>query len=164
MGWYVAMMVSAVHQPRRALAAFMLFALSAAYIGSAAAAESAAAANKEKTPDAKAQTEPTQDDAPPAAELPPASFATLVHSLTAQALSSLGQIPNAEGETQIEIGLGKHFIDALVVLEEKTKGNLDQEEAAALAKMIHELRMLFVHVRKEQSGGDDSSSETPSSS
>ncbi len=128
------------------------------------AAAADAAEKKEETSEAKAQTEPPQDDTQPAAELPPASFATLVHSLTAQALSSLGQIPNAEGKTQVEIGLGKHFIDTMVVLEEKTKGNLDKEEAAALAKMIHELRMLFVHVRKEQSAGDDSSSETPSTS
>ena len=82
--------------------------------------------------------------------LPPASFATLVHSLTAQALSSLGQIPDASGKTNVEIELGKHFIDTLAVLEEKTKGNLDEEEAAALSKMLYELRMLFVHVRKEQ--------------
>jgi hypothetical protein len=126
----------------------------------AAAAE--AVASQEETPDAKAHTESPPDDAQPAAELPPASFATLVHSLTAQALASLGQIPNADGETKVEIGLGKHFIDTLVVLEEKTKGNLDQEEAAALAKMVHELRMFFVQVCKEQSAGDDSSSETPS--
>ncbi len=86
-------------------------------------------------------------------ELPPASFATLVHSLTAQALASLGQIPDASGKTNVELGLGKHFIDTLSVLEEKTKGNLDDDESTALSKMLYELRMLFVHVRKEQSGG-----------
>jgi hypothetical protein len=133
----------------------------------AAAAESAASkgeASDAETKTETSQTEGSQDEAQSTPELPPASFATLVHSLTAQALSSLGQIPDAEGKTRIEIGLGKHFIDTLVVLEEKTKGNLDQDEAAALSKMLHELRMLFVHVRKEQSGGDDSATESPSAS
>jgi len=124
----------------------------------AAAAESAA--NKEEAPETEAQAKPSQDEGP-TPELPPASFATLVHSLTAQALASLGQIPDADGKTKIEIGLGKHFIDTLVVLEEKTKGNLDKEEADALAKMLHELRMLFVHVRKEESDDDSSSERRP---
>jgi hypothetical protein len=140
--------------------------------------EAAAAAVQKETPDSDAQTSGgpessspegggqagtaqediaqehvASDGSPPEHELPPASFATLVHSLTAQALSSLGQIPDAGGNTRVEIGLGKHFIDTLAVLEEKTKGNLDDEESAALAKMLYELRMLFVHVRKEQSEG-----------
>ena len=127
------------------------------------AAAASSATNKDETPDAEAQKNTTQDDTKAAAELPPASFATLVHSLTAQALASLGQIPDAEGKTHVEIGLGKHFIDTLAVLEEKTKGNLDKQEADALAKMLHELRMLFVHVRQEQSTGD-STSESPSAS
>ena len=126
-----------------------------------AAAAAKAGAAKENTSDAeKSADAATQDtsshvagegDQPQAErELPPASFATLVHSLTAQALASLGQIPDAEGNTNVQIDMGKHFIDTLSVLEEKTKGNLDDDESAALGKMLYELRMLFVHVRKEQ--------------
>lgn len=127
-------------------------------------AATAESANKDEASDAEAPTGASEDDAQSTPELPPASFATLVHSLTAQALSSLGQIPDAEGKTRVEIGLGKHFIDTLVVLEEKTKGNLDQDEAAALSKMLHELRMLFVHVRKEEGAGGVSATDTPSAS
>jgi len=127
------------------------------------AAAASIAANKDETPDAEAQKGTPQDDAQATPELPPASFATLVHSLTAQALASLGQIPDAEGKTRIEIGLGKHFIDTLAVLEEKTKGNLDEEEAGALAKMLYELRMLCIHVRQEQSTGDAASEPPPAS-
>lgn len=119
----------------------------------AAAADGKLADGKDadgKDVDEEVQETNRHEDARAARELPPASFATLVHSLTAQALASLGQIPDAEGKTSVEMELGKHFIDTLAVLEEKTKGNLDEDESAGLAKMLYELRMLFVHVRKTQ--------------
>lgn len=119
----------------------------AAETGSAEAETGSAGAG---SAEAEGQASNVPDDAQPAHEMPPASFAMLVHSLTAQALASLGQIPDAEGKTNVDIGLGKHFIDTLAVLEEKTKGNLDEDESAALAKMLYELRMLFVHIRKDQ--------------
>ncbi len=129
----------------------------------AAAAEKAAGAEKSQTAADHASSDAATPvdtppgaattDEPPSPDLPPASFATLVHSLTAQALASLGQIPDPEGKANVELELGKHFIDTLAVLEEKTKGNLDEDESAALSKMLYELRMLFVHVRNEQRGG-----------
>ena len=110
------------------------------------AAAASIAANKDETPDAEAQKGTPQDDAQATPELPPASFATLVHSLTAQALASLGQIPDAEGKTRIEIGLGKHFIDTLAVLEEKTKGNLTDEEVTEIKQLTSELQSRFVQI------------------
>ena len=83
------------------------------------------------------------------AELPPASFATLVHMFTSQALAALGQIPDPDGKRMVHLDLAKHIIDTLAVVESKTKGNLDTDEAGMLGQVLYELRMLYVHVHKQ---------------
>ena len=81
-------------------------------------------------------------------ELPPASFATLVSSLATQAIASLGQIPDpVEGQPVVRLEVARHVIDTLEVLEEKTKGNLTPDETKMLSSLLHELRMVFVHVQ-----------------
>ena len=78
-------------------------------------------------------------------QLPEASFSMLVTTLAMQAGASLGQFPDpATGKPKIEKPLAKHYIDTLAVLEEKTKGNLDKEEADLINSTIHQLRMAFV--------------------
>jgi hypothetical protein len=80
--------------------------------------------------------------------LPPASFMTLVESLAAQALSTLGQIPGPDGKPIVDLGYAKHLIDTLGVIEEKTKGNLSRDEAQVLEQVLHDLRMLYVAVSR----------------
>lgn len=90
---------------------------------------------------------PDQESPPPPASLPPASFSILVTTLATQALAALGQFPLAEGKQPVVmIDHAKHFIDTLAVLEEKTKGNLTDDEASMLESILHELRMAFVAV------------------
>ncbi len=83
----------------------------------------------------------------PDAQLPPASFPALVTSLAAQAVASMGQVPDpAEGHPVVRPDVAKHCIDMLGMLEEKTKGNLTTEESGMLSEILHQLRMLFVSV------------------
>jgi len=78
-------------------------------------------------------------------EMPPASIPMLVTTLATQALSNLGHIPDPiEGKPVIRKQLAKHFIDTLAVLEEKTKGNLSDDENEMLNGTLHQLRMAFV--------------------
>ena len=78
-------------------------------------------------------------------EMPPASMPMLITTLATQALSNLGQIPDPiEGKAVIRKSLAKHFIDTLALLEEKTSGNLTDEEAEMLGGTLHQLRMIFV--------------------
>lgn len=87
-------------------------------------------------------------------EMPPASMPVLITTLATQALSNLGQIPDPiEGKPVIRKSLAKHFIDTLAMLEEKTQGNLSDEEAELLGGTLHQLRMIFV--------GTPDSLETP---
>ena len=80
-------------------------------------------------------------------EMPPASMPVLFTTLATQALANLGQIPDpVEGKAVIRKPLAKHFIDTLALLEEKTKGNLSDDEAEMLSGTLHQLRMIFVSV------------------
>ncbi len=80
-------------------------------------------------------------------EMPPASLPILVTTLATQALANLGQIPDpVENKAVIRKSLAKHFIDTLAMLEEKTAGNLSEEESSLLSETLHQLRMVFVAV------------------
>ncbi len=80
-------------------------------------------------------------------ELPPASFATLVHSLATQTLYALGGMEDPEtGRRYVDLDLAKHHIDTLAVLEEKTKGNLADSEQRLLNQALYETRMHYVNI------------------
>lgn len=83
-------------------------------------------------------------------QLPPASLTTLIMSLATQAMAALGQLSEPEdGKIVVQLEYGKHLIDTLEVLDEKTKGNLSVEEAAMLENTLHQLRMLYVAVQQQ---------------
>ena len=80
-------------------------------------------------------------------ELPPASFITLVSSLVAQVFYSLGGMQDPKtGRRMVDLELAKHHIDTLGMLEEKTKGNLTDEEKQTLDQAIYEARMQYVQI------------------
>lgn len=73
------------------------------------------------------------------------SFGTLLISLSTQALMHLGEIPDLEGgETRKDLEAARNIIDLIAVLERKTRGNLDSDEAALLERILYDLRMRFV--------------------
>ncbi len=80
--------------------------------------------------------------------LPPASFSGLVMMLATQSSMLLQEAadPAAENRTA-QLEHAKHFIDMLAVLQEKTAGNLNAEEAMTLENVLHELRMAHVNLR-----------------
>jgi hypothetical protein len=85
-----------------------------------------------------------------AARLPEPSFATLISMLSTQAMVALGLLPNPmTKKAEKELPVARYFIDLIGVLEKKTAGNLDREEAAALDETLHTLRMAFVQRSKE---------------
>ncbi|NIR46146.1 MAG: DUF1844 domain-containing protein [Gemmatimonadetes bacterium] len=108
-------------------------------------------------------------------------FSGLVTSLATSAVVVLGQIegiletgqaPDESGAMKdldddektrrVDEGLagGRHLIDTLVVLEEKTRGNLNEEEQELLGTAISELRIRHVTLsnrvaRDRSAGGED---------
>jgi hypothetical protein len=57
----------------------------------------------------------------------------------------LGQIPNPRtGEAEVNLDLARMFIDQLAMIQEKTRGNLTNEEATILRNTLSNLQMAFV--------------------
>ncbi|HUS93193.1 MAG TPA: DUF1844 domain-containing protein [Phycisphaerae bacterium] len=80
-------------------------------------------------------------------QLPPPSFAALVNSLVTQTFLSLGGMEDPRTRRRyVDLDLAKHHIDTLVVLEEKTKGNLTDEEKKLLDQALYECRMQYVGI------------------
>ena len=80
-----------------------------------------------------------------------ASFNGLVAGLAASALAGLQQVVSAEGsadQSEAEVGPGlagvRQVIDMLVVLQDKTRGNLGQEEQQFLDSTVADLKLAFV--------------------
>ena len=66
----------------------------------------------------------------------------------------LGQIPNPQtGKGEINLELAKIFIDQLEMIQEKTRGNLTNEEAKVLRSTLSNLQMVFVEVSQTMGPG-----------
>jgi Domain of unknown function (DUF1844) len=62
----------------------------------------------------------------------------------------LGQIPNPKtGEPEINLDLARMFIDQLEMIQEKTRGNLTNEEATVLRNALSNLQMAYVEAAGE---------------
>src|ERR1700716_3641312 len=66
----------------------------------------------------------------------------------------LGQIPNPKtGEAEVNLDLARMFIDQLAMIQEKTRGNLTNEEATVLRNTLSNLQMAFVEVARQVGKG-----------
>ncbi len=91
-----------------------------------------------------AQEEKSQkkEELPP---LPEATFSTFIYSLSTSALVHLGEIPEPATQKMAKnLPLAQQTIDILGILQEKTKGNLTQEEENLLNSLLYDLRMRYV--------------------
>jgi hypothetical protein len=62
----------------------------------------------------------------------------------------LGQIPNPKtGEAEVNLDLARMFIDQLAMIQEKTRGNLTNEETKVLSNALSNLQMAYVEVARE---------------
>jgi len=74
----------------------------------------------------------------------------------------LGQIPNPQtGKGEVNLELAKMFIDQLVMIQEKTRGNLTNEETAVLRNSLSNLQMAFVEVSRQVREGTAESATAP---
>ncbi|MHC4885174.1 MAG: DUF1844 domain-containing protein [Planctomycetota bacterium] len=82
--------------------------------------------------------------------------ATLLQFLSGmggQTLMHLGQMANPiTGGTEVDLPNAKYSIDLLSVIEEKTKGNLTEEENEYLTNMLTQLRLAYVAAVEEAAG------------
>jgi len=77
-------------------------------------------------------------------------FSTFIMSLTSSAFYHLGDIADPEtGKTETNLPAVQQTIDMLIMLKEKTQGNLSEEEGKLLEQLIYELQMKFVAKNKK---------------
>ena len=131
---------------------------------SASAAVEPPAATETASPQAAAEVSPQPQNQPagiggeaasPSAasgaevELPgaddPASFASFMMSIASNAASSLGMMEHpVTGKREVDLELGKHWVDVLGMLQQKTRGNLLPQEQQILEGLLADLRMQYV--------------------
>lgn len=74
------------------------------------------------------------------------TFAGFIMGLSTQALALLGEIRHPEQPNlQVDLNGARQVIDILGLLQEKTRGNLDDGEQALLESALYDLRMIYVN-------------------
>lgn len=97
--------------------------------------------------EAKREKERLAAETGPREPLPEPSFGELVNIIVMQAMAGLGLLGGPSGERlPPDVGVAKHFIDMLQLLEDKTKNNLTPEEKRLLDQVLYETRMTFVQM------------------
>jgi hypothetical protein len=109
-----------------------------------------------------------EDAAPEAGEqpagdaLPAVDFSSLCLSLGTSVLYHLGVVGDPETGAKVpapDLPLARQTIDVLDMLQVKTKGNLEAEEARMLEGLLYQLRLRFVEIRDAGGGADGSKGE-----
>jgi len=76
-------------------------------------------------------------------------FSTLILSLATGALIHLGLAPDPVTKKTVKnVELARQNIDILNLLQEKTKGNLSDDERQLLDNLLSETRMRFIEVSR----------------
>jgi hypothetical protein len=105
--------------------------------------EAASAADEQKTASPEEASDRQEEQA--RGPLPEVTLATFIFSLSSSALVHLGEIPEPEtNRTLVDLPIAKQIIDTLGMLQEKTKGNLDQDEERLLKSVLYDLRMRYI--------------------
>ena len=102
-------------------------------------------AQKEKAKLAEAE----QAAKPQDQEQRPIGMDDIIRMFATQALMYLGAFPDPEtGKAVLAPEMARVSIDMLGVLDEKTAGNLTDEESQALKGILHDLRLQYVEINK----------------
>ena len=115
------------------------------------ATESAARSAPGEESSAAATTAPAQspEDDYVGSDIPgaddPASFVNFLMSIASNAAAALGMMEHpVTGQRAVDPELGKHWIDILGMLKEKTRGNLAPQEQQIFEGLLADLRMQYV--------------------
>ena len=74
----------------------------------------------------------------------------------------LGQIPHPQtGDREVNLDMARLLIDQLIMIQEKTKGNLNGDETRILGSALANLQMAFVEAAQTQRTGGHKPSATP---
>ncbi len=78
-------------------------------------------------------------------EMPPITFTDFIVSLSSSVIYHFGDIPDpVTRKAEKNLVAAKQTIDILGIIEQKTKGNLDENEKRLMEAILFELRMRYV--------------------
>jgi hypothetical protein len=83
---------------------------------------------------------------PAGGPIPPVTFEHVIQSIYLSAVVALGAGTEPGQKARIDLLGARQSIDMLGVLQEKTKGNLDEKEQRLLQNALFESRMIFLEV------------------
>jgi hypothetical protein len=88
---------------------------------------------------------------PQSSEPPPElTFAAFLWSLSEQALAALGEVPDPmSGKPMRDLTMAQQMIDIIIMLRDKTRGNLDEHEQAMLKEILSGLQMKYVELARQ---------------
>jgi uncharacterized protein DUF1844 len=93
----------------------------------------------------ESESEAAQDQEETDYQLPEINFATFIFSLNHSVLVHLGVMDDpSTGKKARNLPIAKQTIDILGMLEEKTQGNLTEDEAKMLKSILYDLRMIYI--------------------
>jgi hypothetical protein len=100
-------------------------------------------------PEASAQAQPAASHQ--AHEAPPElTFPAFLWSLSEQALAALGEVPDpVSGQVSSDLIMAQQMIDIIIMLRDKTRGNLDPHEQAMLTEILSSLQMKYVELARQ---------------
>ncbi|MBF0492882.1 MAG: DUF1844 domain-containing protein [Deltaproteobacteria bacterium] len=102
--------------------------------------------------EARNQWGSTQEEIPSSkgsSAFPPVNFANFVLSLASSVQMCLGLSPNPfTGKVEKDLPQAKHSLDLMGMIQEKTKGNLTQEEDQLLQVILTDLRLRYIGEKK----------------
>jgi len=95
----------------------------------------------------EAEKEEAREESKRRGPLPKGNFAALVSMLVTQAMFALGVLQvKGQEKREPDLDMAKYNIDMLEALQEKTKGNLTEQEEKVLENTLNEVRMAYVKV------------------
>jgi len=87
-----------------------------------------------------------------AQQLPLLDFSSFILSLSSSAMIHFGEIPDPmSGRKQKNLAAARQTIDIIGMLQEKTRGNLEEHEQRLVDNVLYELKMRYVR-ELEQKG------------
>jgi len=77
--------------------------------------------------------------------LPEVNFANFIFSLVHSAMLAMGDLPDpSTGKKEKHFPMAKHVIDTIGMLQQKTQGNLTEEEQRLIDDSLFDLRIRYV--------------------
>ncbi len=82
-------------------------------------------------------------------------FITLIFSLASAVMQHLGKVANpVTGKVERDIIQAKHTIDMLIMIKQKTQGNLTEKESLTLNNILADLELNYIDELKKEENNE----------